>query len=257
MTAVTTSWWRSVKRRGFCPSCGARRLSQTVAHLVDHMILPMPVPAVLRFDARIAAGDPSIVDPRDADVGPVGSMATIARSVSARCAFAAPWRRREWCWASIAAAAARGSCFASFPSRLRVGEAEMIRRLRECVGARGRTATMRSTPSGCWRTGGSSMRGWRGSCASSADRRPRPGWLSNSAGHHSVAHPRLALEPFPIQDHMIGRADVAQLAAVEGGEQSLGARPHPAAAQAVEPSPEPGSDSARDPGRGTAHGSVR
>ena len=26
----------SCKRRGFCPSCGARRMSQTAAHLVDH-----------------------------------------------------------------------------------------------------------------------------------------------------------------------------------------------------------------------------
>ena len=28
----------SCKRRGFCPSCGARRMSQTAAHLVDHFI---------------------------------------------------------------------------------------------------------------------------------------------------------------------------------------------------------------------------
>ena len=28
----------SGKRRGFCPSCGARRMSQTAAHLVDHVI---------------------------------------------------------------------------------------------------------------------------------------------------------------------------------------------------------------------------
>jgi hypothetical protein len=28
----------SCKRRGFCPSCGARRMSQTAAHLVDHVI---------------------------------------------------------------------------------------------------------------------------------------------------------------------------------------------------------------------------
>ncbi len=28
----------SCKRRGFCPSCGARRMAQTAAHLVDHVI---------------------------------------------------------------------------------------------------------------------------------------------------------------------------------------------------------------------------
>ncbi len=30
----------SCKRRGFCPSCGARRMAQTAAHLVDHVIPP-------------------------------------------------------------------------------------------------------------------------------------------------------------------------------------------------------------------------
>jgi hypothetical protein len=33
----------SCKRRGFCPSCGARRMSQTAAHLVDHAIPHVPV----------------------------------------------------------------------------------------------------------------------------------------------------------------------------------------------------------------------
>ena len=33
----------SCKRRGFCPSCGARRMSQTAAHLVDHVIPRVPV----------------------------------------------------------------------------------------------------------------------------------------------------------------------------------------------------------------------
>ena len=33
----------SCKRRGFCPSCGARRMSQTAAHLVDHVIPQVPV----------------------------------------------------------------------------------------------------------------------------------------------------------------------------------------------------------------------
>ncbi len=33
----------SGKRRGFCPSCGARRMSQTAAHLVDQVIPHVPV----------------------------------------------------------------------------------------------------------------------------------------------------------------------------------------------------------------------
>jgi len=33
----------SRKRRGFCPSCGARRMARTAAHLVDHVIPRVPV----------------------------------------------------------------------------------------------------------------------------------------------------------------------------------------------------------------------
>ena len=33
----------SCKRRGFCPYCGARRMAQTAAHLVDHVIPHVPV----------------------------------------------------------------------------------------------------------------------------------------------------------------------------------------------------------------------
>jgi len=33
----------SCKRHGFCPSCGARRMAQTAAHLVDHFIPHVPV----------------------------------------------------------------------------------------------------------------------------------------------------------------------------------------------------------------------
>ena len=33
----------SCKRRGFCPSCGARRMAQTAAHLVDHVLPHVPV----------------------------------------------------------------------------------------------------------------------------------------------------------------------------------------------------------------------
>jgi hypothetical protein len=33
----------SCKRRGFCPSCGARRMAQTAAHLIDHVIPRVPM----------------------------------------------------------------------------------------------------------------------------------------------------------------------------------------------------------------------
>ena len=33
----------SCKRRGFCPSCSARRMAETAAHLADHVLLEQPV----------------------------------------------------------------------------------------------------------------------------------------------------------------------------------------------------------------------
>lgn len=57
----------SCKRRGFCPSCGARRMSQTAAHLVDHVIPHVPVrqwvlslPIPLRV---LMAAQPELVTP--------------------------------------------------------------------------------------------------------------------------------------------------------------------------------------------------
>ena len=57
----------SGKRRGFCPSCGARRMSQTAAHLVDHVIPHVPVrqwvlslPIPLRL---LLAAQPGLVTP--------------------------------------------------------------------------------------------------------------------------------------------------------------------------------------------------
>jgi ribosomal protein S27E len=44
----------SCKRRGFCPSCGARRMSQTAAHLVDQVIPHVPVRAM-----GLVAADPA------------------------------------------------------------------------------------------------------------------------------------------------------------------------------------------------------
>ncbi len=55
------------KRRGFCPSCGARRMSQTAAHLIDHVIPHVPVrqwvlslPIPLRV---LLAAQPELVTP--------------------------------------------------------------------------------------------------------------------------------------------------------------------------------------------------
>ena len=57
----------SCKRRGFCPSCGARRMTQTAAHLVDHVIPHVPVcqwvlslPIPLRL---LLAAQPKLVTP--------------------------------------------------------------------------------------------------------------------------------------------------------------------------------------------------
>ena len=57
----------SCKRRGFCPSCGAKRMSQTAAHLVDHVIPHVPVrqwvlslPIALRL---LLASQPQLVTP--------------------------------------------------------------------------------------------------------------------------------------------------------------------------------------------------
>jgi hypothetical protein len=57
----------SCKRRGFCPSCGARRMSQTAAHLVDDVIPHVPArqwvlsqPSSLRV---LLAAQPELVTP--------------------------------------------------------------------------------------------------------------------------------------------------------------------------------------------------
>jgi hypothetical protein len=54
-------------KRGFCPSCGARRMSQTAAHLIDHVIPHVPVrqwvlslPIPLRV---LLAAQPQLVTP--------------------------------------------------------------------------------------------------------------------------------------------------------------------------------------------------
>lgn len=55
----------SCKRRGICPSCGARRMAQTAAHLVDHVIPRVPVRQwVLSFPIPLRillAADPQLL----------------------------------------------------------------------------------------------------------------------------------------------------------------------------------------------------
>ncbi|MCY7308276.1 MAG: transposase zinc-binding domain-containing protein [Rhodoferax sp.] len=57
----------SCKRRGFCPSCGARRMSQSAAHLVDRVIpqvperqwvLSLPLPLRLLLAVQPVLGTP-------------------------------------------------------------------------------------------------------------------------------------------------------------------------------------------------------
>ena len=57
----------SCKKRGFCPACGARRMAETAAHLVDHVIPRVPVrqwvlsfPIPLRF---LFAAHPELLTP--------------------------------------------------------------------------------------------------------------------------------------------------------------------------------------------------
>ena len=52
----------SCKRRGFCPSCGARRMAETAAHLVDQVIPNVPVRQwVLRRPGRPGYGCGSVL----------------------------------------------------------------------------------------------------------------------------------------------------------------------------------------------------
>ena len=61
----------SCKKRGFCPACGARRMAETAAHLVDHVIPRVPVlpegvvisdPASLSVRCTSRAPHPGLAD---------------------------------------------------------------------------------------------------------------------------------------------------------------------------------------------------
>jgi hypothetical protein len=66
-SAPMKSSWPSPVRKSFYPSCGARRMAETAAHLVDHVIPPVPVrqwvlsfPIPLRF---LLAAHPNLLSP--------------------------------------------------------------------------------------------------------------------------------------------------------------------------------------------------
>ena len=42
----------SCKRRGFCPSCGARRMAETAAHLVEHVLPEQPIRSAVTAPAH-------------------------------------------------------------------------------------------------------------------------------------------------------------------------------------------------------------
>ncbi len=85
----------SCKRRGFCPSCGARRMAQTAAHLVDHVIphvpvrqwvLPLPIPLRLLLAAqrKLVTSVPQVVH-RVITRHLLGHAGRSARRYAARC----------------------------------------------------------------------------------------------------------------------------------------------------------------------------
>ena len=68
----------SCKRRGFCPSCGARRMVESAAHLVDHVFPEAPLrqwvltfPYPLRF---LFANDPQALTARTTRGPPADSI---------------------------------------------------------------------------------------------------------------------------------------------------------------------------------------
>jgi len=84
----------SCKRRGFCPSCGARRMSQTAAHLVDHVIphvpvrqwVPsLPIPLRLLLAAQPELVTPALPDSRGRDTASHGCGGCSHHPMSCHC----------------------------------------------------------------------------------------------------------------------------------------------------------------------------
>ena len=85
----------SCKRRGFCPSCGARRTAQTAAHLVDRFIPHVPVrqwvlspPIPLRL---LLAAQPKLVHFRPMFGSHGGAMHRTSLTFVSQAASAARW----------------------------------------------------------------------------------------------------------------------------------------------------------------------
>jgi hypothetical protein len=85
----------SCKSRSFCPSCGGRRMAETAAHLVDHVLLEVPVrqwvlsvPFPLRY--RLAY-DSSLVR----DVAQIFVL-TVFSSIRRRAGIPASNRKARW-----------------------------------------------------------------------------------------------------------------------------------------------------------------
>ena len=67
----------SCKRCGFCPSCGARRMAETAAHLVEHVLPEQPIRQwVLSFPL------PATVSVRDPPRGALPSLGIVYRAIS-------------------------------------------------------------------------------------------------------------------------------------------------------------------------------
>jgi hypothetical protein len=90
----------SCKRRRFCPSCGARRMSQTAAHLVYHVIPHVPVrqwvlslPIPLRL---LLAAQPELVTPVLHEVAPISRTLFQPERRSPRCPHPSRRTRRSF-----------------------------------------------------------------------------------------------------------------------------------------------------------------
>ncbi len=106
---VTFSW----KKRGFCPSCGSRRMVEPAAHLIDHVmpripvrqwVLSFPWPLRMLFAARVGRARPS-----DEEVSSSSFSATEVPPIST-CTCTCT------CWFSMASTNPSASRCASAPS---------------------------------------------------------------------------------------------------------------------------------------------
>jgi hypothetical protein len=121
----------SCKRRGFCPSCGARRMSQTAAHLVDRVIPQVPLrqwvlslPIPLRL---LLAAQPELVTP----------VLQVVQRVVTRHLLGAAGLKAEEGYGGSCAATSRGrrfptsGCSSTAPARAATGASASMSQRRE------------------------------------------------------------------------------------------------------------------------------